>query len=326
MTVSISSHDVISSDTFLKQKSEPPVICLMGPTASGKTALAMALHDHLPCDIISVDSALVFKGMNIGTAKPTAEELEKYPHRLIDMVDPADSYSAAEFCQDALAEIAKIRAKGRIPLLVGGTMMYFKSLIDGISKLPEANSAIRAEIEQEAAASSWQKMHEQLMTFDVESANRIHPNDPQRLTRAIEVYRLTGKSITELTATKGEKLGGDIIQLAITPSDRKILHERIALRFNIMMQQGFEEEVIKLKQRNDLHENLPSIRCVGYRQMWQYLNNECSYDEMIFRGICATRQLAKRQLTWLRGWTNLKWLDMEDETNLQQVLSMINKL
>lgn len=304
----------------------PPVICLMGPTASGKTALAMALSDNLPCDIISVDSALVFKGMDIGTAKPTEEEQKQYPHRLIDIIDPAMSYSAADFCKDALREIADIRAQGRIPLLVGGTMMYFKSLIDGISPLPEAKPAIRADIEKEAAVKGWQAMHEQLQRFDPVSAERIHPNDPQRLTRAIEVYRITGKSLTELTEVKGEKLSGDIIQLAITPRDRKTLHQRIEQRFNIMLSQGFEAEVKKLKQRSDLHENLPSIRCVGYRQMWQYLNNECSYDEMIFKGVCATRQLAKRQLTWLRSWPNLTWLDMEDETNLQQVMLIVSKL
>ena len=314
------------SNSGLEKTAELPVICLMGPTASGKTALAMAIHDALPCDIVSVDSALVFKGMDIGTAKPTSEELTKYPHRLIDLIDPAMSYSAAEFCKDALAEIASIRAKGRIPLLVGGTMMYFKSLIEGISPLPEADAKIRVEIEQQASVVGWQAMHEQLATFDSVSAERIHPNDPQRLTRAIEVYRLTGKSLTELTQCKGEKLAGNIIQLAITPSDRKVLHQRIEQRFNIMIEQGFEEEVIKLKQRNDLHENLPSIRCVGYRQMWQYLNNECSYDEMIFKGVCATRQLAKRQLTWLRSWPNLTWLNTEDETNLQQVLSIVSKL
>ncbi len=313
-------------ETFLAKKGQPPVICLMGPTASGKTALAMALHDHLPCDIISVDSALVFKGMDIGTAKPTAQELEKYPHRLIDLIDPAQSYSAADFCRDALAEIAAIRAKGRIPLLVGGTMMYFKSLIEGISPLPAANAEIRADIEREAQATSWQALHEQLAQFDPISAERIHQNDPQRLTRAIEVFRITGKSLTELTAIKGDVLDGDIIQLAITPSDRKTLHERIELRFKLMMEQGFEQEVQKLKSRKDLHENLPSIRCVGYRQMWQYLNNECSYDEMIFKGVCATRQLAKRQLTWLRSWPNLTWLNMEDETNLQHVLSIVSKL
>lgn len=305
---------------------QPPVICLMGPTASGKTALAMALYDKLPCEIISVDSALVYRGMDIGTAKPTTEELAKYPHRLIDLIEPTKSYSAADFCKDALTAIAEIRAKGKIPLLVGGTMMYFKSLIEGISPLPEADPAVRKVIEQEAEQFGWQAMHEQLAEVDPIAAQRIHPNDPQRLTRALEVYRLTGNTLTQLIATKGDSVSGDVLQFAIMPKQRSTLHQRIELRFNQMIAQDFEQEVVKLKERGDLHENLPSIRCVGYRQMWQYLHGECSHDEMVFRGICATRQLAKRQLTWLRSWPNLQWLDMEDESNLQQVLSSLSKL
>lgn len=304
----------------------PPVICLMGPTASGKTALAMELYDTLPCEIISVDSALVFKGMDIGTAKPTSEELAKYPHRLIDLIDPVESYSAAEFCKDALQAIEEIRQSGRIPLLVGGTMMYFKSLIDGISPLPEANADIRAQIEKEAEEKGWDALHAELATIDPESANRIHPNDPQRLTRALEVFRITGNTLTQLTAIKGQRLTGDVLQFAITPKDRKTLHERIELRFNQMVEQGFKEEVVQLKARGDLHENLPSIRCVGYRQMWQHLNGEYDFDEMIFKGVCATRQLAKRQLTWLRGWDELTWLEMEDNNNLQVITSQISKL
>ena len=305
---------------------QPPVICLMGPTASGKTALAMALYDALPCEIISVDSALVYKGMDIGTAKPTAEELVNYPHRLIDLIDPSESYSAADFCRDALREIADIRAQGKIPLLVGGTMMYFKSLIEGISPLPEASKEVRSVIEQEANEHGWEYMHDQLKQIDPVSAQRIHPNDPQRLTRALEVFRLTGNTLTQLTEIKGDRLEGDVLQFAITPAERATLHQRIELRFNQMIEQDFKQEVVKLKARSDLHEDLPSIRCVGYRQMWQHLNGECDFDEMVFRGVCATRQLAKRQLTWLRSWQNLKWLDMEDETNLQQVLSELSKL
>jgi len=304
----------------------PPVICLMGPTASGKTALAMALHDALPCDIISVDSALVYRDMNIGTAKPTAEELAQYPHRLIDLIDASESYSAADFCRDALAEIEKIRANNRIPLLVGGTMMYFKSLIDGISPLPSANAEIRKVIESEADEHGWEYLHQQLATIDPVSAERIHKNDPQRLMRALEVYRITGKSMTELTKVKGQRLAGDVLQFAIAPKERKDLHARIALRFEQMIAQDFQNEVVKLKQRDDLHEDLPSIRCVGYRQMWEYLDNEVDHDEMVFKGICATRQLAKRQLTWLRNWPNLQWLHMEDENNLQLILSGVSKL
>lgn len=304
----------------------PPVICLMGPTASGKTALAMDLFKHLPCDIISVDSALVYKSMDIGTAKPTVAELKEYPHRLINLIDPSESYSAADFCRDALSEIAKIRANNRIPLLVGGTMMYFKSLIEGISPLPEANPEVRKQIESEAQTHGWEHMHELLAQVDAKAAERIHPNDPQRLTRALEVFRITGNTISQLTDIKGDKLEGNVLQFAISPKDRKDLHARIALRYEQMIEQGFEQEVRKLKTRNDLHENLPSIRCVGYRQMWQHLNGEYDHDEMVFKGICATRQLAKRQLTWLRNWQDLTWLHMEDNNNLQLILSAVSKL
>ncbi|WP_448547335.1 tRNA (adenosine(37)-N6)-dimethylallyltransferase MiaA [Thalassotalea fusca] len=305
---------------------EPPVICLMGPTASGKTALAMALYDALPCEIVSVDSALIYKGMDIGTAKPTDEELSKYPHRLIDLLDPKDSYSAADFCKDALREIADIRASNKIPLLVGGTMMYFKSLIEGISPLPNASPAIRQQIEDEANEKGWDALHAYLASIDPIAAERIHPNDPQRLTRAIEVYRLTGNTLSQLTETKGESLQGDVLQFAIAPKERADLHERIALRFHMMMEQGFKDEVKHLRKRKDLHENLPSIRCVGYRQMWEHLNGDYDEEEMVFRGICATRQLAKRQLTWLRNWPNLEWLDMESQNNLEIVLTQLSKL
>ncbi len=301
----------------------PPVICLMGPTASGKTALAMALQEALPCDIVSVDSALIYRDMNIGTAKPTAAELAKYPHRLIDLRDASESYSAADFCHDALAEISEIRSRNRIPLLVGGTMMYFKSLIEGISPLPKANAEIRKAIENEAAEKGWQSLHEKLAAVDPVSAKRIHQNDPQRLTRALEVYRITGNTLTQLTEIKGDKLTGNILQLAITPQERSNLHERISLRYQQMIDMGFEEEVIQLRARGDLHQDLPSIRCVGYRQMWQYLDGDFDHDEMIFRGVCATRQLAKRQLTWLRNWPDLHWLTTDDETNLAQVLTLL---
>ena len=229
----------MSTNSLTKQ---PPVICIMGPTASGKTALAMALSDALPCDIISVDSALVYRDMDIGTAKPTTDELSKYPHRLINLRDATQSYSAADFCQDALAEIAKIRANNRIPLLVGGTMMYFKSLIEGISPLPAANQDVRKQIELEAAELGWEMMHEQLVKIDPISAQRIHPNDPQRLIRAIEVFRLTGNTLTQLTQTKGDKLDGDILQFAITPKERSTLHERIELRYEQMIAQGLSKK------------------------------------------------------------------------------------
>ena len=314
------------SDTNMTESNQPPVICLMGPTASGKTALAMALQDALPCDIVSVDSALIYRDMNIGTAKPTDTELAQYPHRLINIRDANESYSAADFCRDALAQINEIRSNNRIPLLVGGTMMYFKSLIEGISPLPNANSDIRQTIENEALTKGWQAMHDQLAEIDPISAERIHPNDPQRLTRALEVYKLTGNTLTQLTQIKGDKLAGNVLQLAITPEKRSTLHERIALRYQQMIDLGFEQEVIQLKSRENLHKDLPSIRCVGYRQMWQYLDGEFDHDEMIFRGVCATRQLAKRQLTWLRNWPNLHWLTTDDETNLDQVISLLTPM
>jgi len=314
----------VSEKISSAEATEPPVICLMGPTASGKTALAMALHDALPCDIVSVDSALIYQEMNIGTAKPTQAELQQYPHRLINLRDASESYSAADFCQDALAQINEIKANNRIPLLVGGTMMYFKSLIEGISPLPTANAEIRQKIEEEAADLGWQVMHDQLAEIDPVSALRIHPNDPQRITRALEVHRLTGNTLTQLTEIKGAKLGGNILQLAITPKERSSLHNRIEQRFKQMIDLGFEQEVLKLKNRKDLHHDLPSIRCVGYRQMWQYLDGDFDHKEMVFRGVCATRQLAKRQLTWLRSWPDLHWLTTDDKTNLAQVLSLLN--
>lgn len=300
-----------------------PVICIMGPTASGKTALAMALADVLPCDIISVDSALIYKNMDIGTAKPTEEELASYPHSLIDLRDASETYSAADFCRDALEKIAQSRANDRIPVLVGGTMMYFKSLLEGISPLPEGDEAIRAEIELQAKAQGWPALHQELVAVDPQAGLRIHANDSQRITRALEVYRLTGNTLTQLSQIKGDKLEGNVLQFAITTKERSKLHDRIALRFNQMIELGFEEEVRKLHQRGDLHEGMPSIRCVGYRQMWQFLNGEIDHEEMIFKGICATRQLAKRQLTWLRKWPDLHWLDTDDERNLSLVLSKI---
>ena len=290
------------------------IISLMGPTASGKTAFAMELYDKYPIDIISVDSALIYRGMDIGSAKPTKQEQQKYPHKLIDICDPAESYSAANFRHDAIEEIEKSLSNGRTPLLVGGTMLYFKALIEGLSPLPAADSEIRQQIEEKANKLGWQAIHEELKKVDPVSAQRIHPNDPQRLNRALEVYLISGKSLTELTQESGEALPYDIMQLAIMPEDRAELHQRIEQRFLQMLDQGFEEEVKTLMQRSDLHTNLPSIRCVGYRQMWEYLNGDTSYDEMVFKGICATRQLAKRQITWLRGWKQpITWLNQDNK-------------
>ncbi len=287
----------------------PTVIFLMGPTASGKTALAIELAKRLPCDIISVDSALVYRGMDIGTAKPTAAEQAQALHRLLDLIDPAEAYSAADFRRDALREIESIVAQGRIPLLVGGTMLYYKALLEGLSPLPAADPLVRQAIETEAEQIGWDALHAQLQQIDPVSAARIHPNDPQRLSRALEVYRISGKTLTELTQTKGEQLPYRTLQFAIAPTDRELLRQRIAERYKLMLSQGFEQEVRALYQRGDLNADLPSIRCVGYRQMWEYLEGKMSYDEMVYRGIVATCQLAKRQMTWLRGWENVTWLE-----------------
>lgn len=306
---------------------ELPIVCIMGPTASGKTALAIALKQHLHnAELISVDSALVYRGMDIGTAKPSATELAAAPHFLLDILDPAQSYSAADFRADALTLIADIQQRGNIPVLVGGTMLYFKALLQGISELPAADEHIRQQIEAQAVELGWAAMHQQLALVDPHAAARIHPNDPQRINRALEVYRLTGKSLTELTAEKPEPFPYKIHQFAIAPTERAVLHQRIEQRFMQMLEQGFEQEVLKLFQRQDLHENLPAIRCVGYRQMWQYLAGQLTHEEMVNQGVAATRQLAKRQLTWLRSWPDLQWLKSEADVseNLQAVISSLS--
>ncbi|KJY97749.1 tRNA dimethylallyltransferase [Pseudoalteromonas sp. THAF3] len=296
----------------------------MGPTASGKTALAIDLCQHFDTEVISVDSALVYKGMDIGTAKPDAQERALAPHRLIDIVDPAQSYSMADFRRDALAHIEQLHNQGKVPLLVGGTMMYFKGLLEGLSPLPEADADIRAALEAEAKEHGWPALHQQLQQVDPQAAAKINANDSQRINRALEVYRISGKSMTELQQTKAQSLGFPVHQFAIAPSDRRVLHQRIEKRFQIMLEQGFENEVLSLYNRKDLHPDLPSIRCVGYRQMWDYIAGEIDYDEMVFRGVAATRQLAKRQLTWLRGWQNLTWLESGDQENLQRIVSSLS--
>lgn len=296
----------------MTQSSLPLALFLMGPTASGKTELAIRLRQKFPVEIISVDSALIYKGMNIGTAKPNAEELALAPHRLIDILEPNESYSAADFRKDALREMADIVAQGKIPLLVGGTMLYYKALLDGLSPLPAADATIRQQIEQEAKDKGWEALHKELAEIDPVSAKRIHPNDPQRLSRALEVFRISGKSLTELTEQKGEAIPYRVKQFAVMPKERAELHRRIELRFDKMIEAGFEQEVKDLHQRDDLHLDLPAIRCVGYRQVWEYLDGTGTLEDAIFRGICATRQLAKRQITWLRSWDNLTWLDSED--------------
>ncbi|MEM5505318.1 tRNA (adenosine(37)-N6)-dimethylallyltransferase MiaA [Shewanella frigidimarina] len=295
---------------------KPKVIFLMGPTASGKTALAIDMATQYNCEIISVDSALIYRDMNIGSAKPSTEELEMAPHKLIDILDPSESYSAADFRRDALLAIEDIISRGKTPLLVGGTMMYFKALLEGLSPLPSADEAIRQQILAQAQTEGWEALHQELCNIDPVAGERIHPNDPQRLSRALEVYRISGKTMTELTQTKSAALPYDVVQFAIAPNDRKVLHELIAKRFNIMLEQGFIEEVARLKARDDLHLELPSMRCVGYRQCWQYLDNEFDHATMVEKATAATRQLAKRQLTWLRSWPDLQWLESGVEGNL----------
>ncbi|EGY34849.1 hypothetical protein SC1083_0323 [Aggregatibacter actinomycetemcomitans serotype e str. SC1083] len=305
---------------------KPLAIFLMGPTASGKTDLAIQLHQHLPVEVISVDSALIYRGMDIGTAKPSKAELALVPHRLIDICDPAESYSAANFRADALHEMQDITSQGKIPLLVGGTMLYYKALLEGLSPLPSADEKVRSEIEAKAERIGWAALHQELDKIDPTSAQRINPNDSQRINRALEVFYLSGKTLTELTEQKGDALPYDILQFAIAPEQRELLHQRIEQRFHKMIELGFQQEVEKLYRRADLHENLPSIRCVGYRQMWEHLRGDYDHDEMVFRGICATRQLAKRQITWLRGWKSpIQWLDsLQPAQALEKVLTSLS--
>jgi tRNA dimethylallyltransferase len=294
------------------EKIRPPAICLMGPTASGKTGLAIALREEFPLDIISVDSALVYRGMDIGTAKPDAETLRQAPHELIDIREPTEVYSAADFRQDALVKMSAISTAGRVPLLAGGTMLYFKALLDGLAELPSADPEVRARIEQEAAEAGWRVMHARLAVLDPEAAERIHYNDPQRIQRALEVIAITGRKLSDLHREQAEaRLGYRTLKIVVCPKERAELHRRIEQRFSQMLREGFLEEVKSLRARDDLDPTLPSMRCVGYRQAWSYLEGEISLDEMIQKSLAATRQLAKRQLTWLRQEPDALWYDLD---------------
>ena len=291
---------------------KPLAIALMGPTASGKTALALELCRHLPCEIISVDSALVYRGMDIGTAKPSAEERARVPHHLIDIRDPAEAYSAADFRRDALPLMDAVSARGKTPLLVGGSMLYFKVLREGIAAMPAAAPELRAEIAAQAERVGWPAMHTELARVDPVAAQAIHPNHSQRIQRALEVFRSTGVPMSQLQqVATAQPLAHRLLQFALAPADRAMLHRRIADRFTLMLEQGLLQEVEGLYRRGDLHIDLPAIRAVGYRQAWEYLAGRIGYSEMIEKGIAATRQLAKRQLTWLRSWPNLNWLSGE---------------
>lgn len=287
-----------------------PVIFLMGPTAAGKTALALALHAEFPVDIVSVDSSQVYRGMDVGTAKPTLAEQAKAPHRLIDIRDPAEPYSAAEFRVDALQEIAKIIHAERIPLLVGGTMFYFHALEYGLAPLPSANQEIRERLHEESRQNGWAHLHERLQALDPDAAARIDPNDAQRIQRALELIELTGRPSSQWhTQTRDAVIPYDLIKIGIYPRERQQLHDRIASRFDRMLDQGLVAEVERLRERGDLTPELPSMRTVGYRQVWQYLTGLVNYNEMIQQGVAGTRQLAKRQLTWLRKYRGVHYLD-----------------
>ncbi len=301
-------------------------IFLMGPTAAGKTDAAILLHEEYQADIISVDSALVYKGMDIGTAKPDAETLRQAPHALVDVCETWEPYSASNFCTDAKSLMEASTANNRIPLLAGGTMLYYNALQHGLSQLPEADLATRDKIQNLADDFGWEHVHALLREVDPESAERIHPNDPQRINRAYEVYLLTGQTMTEMYAQdQGESLEYDTLKIIISPADRSVLHERIALRFNMMLEQGFLDEMKTLMGNPKNHPELPSMRSVGYRQAWEHLEGKTDQEEFIFKGIAATRQLAKRQLTWLRKEENAIWLDPKEQDYLLKLKNLVEE-
>lgn len=301
-----------------------PRLCIMGPTASGKTRLAVELVKRFPFDIISVDSAMVYRGMDIGTAKPGPDVLRVAPHRLIDFLDPAERYSAALFRKDCLREVEQIDRSGRLPLLTGGTLLYFRALQQGLAALPDADGAVRARLDAEARERGLAALHARLAQVDPEAAKRIHPNDPQRIQRALEVYELSGRPLSAHFADEiKDGTPVRLLKLAVAPSDRSVLRHRIAARFAQMLEQGFVAEVERLYRRGDLGPHLPSIRAVGYRQVWQYLAGELDYAQMCERAIIATRQYAKRQLTWLRGEEDVIWLDAESPRLLDGAVRII---
>jgi tRNA dimethylallyltransferase len=297
------------------------VIAIMGPTASGKTAAALEIARHIPSEIISVDSALVYREMDIGTAKPSASELASVPHHLIDIIAPTEAYSVAQFLIDTKRLVAEIQSRGKLPILVGGTMMYFKALSNGLDDLPGADPAIRAELDAEALRIGVPGLHARLADLDPLTAARLQPNDSQRIQRALEIIAISGQAMSALLAQQTKSAPPfDMLALSLEPSERSVLHQRIARRFDLMLEQGFLDEVKKLRERGDLHPDLPSMRCVGYRQAWEHLDGQCNYDEMRELGIIATRQLAKRQLTWLRSIPERIVIDCLGSHPTQEVL------
>ena len=304
----------------------PPAVLIMGPTASGKTAAAMALADRFPVELISVDSAQVFRDMDVGTAKPDRATLLRYPHRLIDVISPEESYSAARFRREALQAMAEATAAGRLPVLVGGTMLYFRALLQGLAELPQADAALRAEIDAEAANAGWPALHAQLAELDPVTAARLHPTDSQRIQRALEICRLTGRPMSEqLAANTPEKPPYEFLQIGLLPSERSVLHQRIAQRFDAMLQAGLDDEVRALRQKYRLSLDLPSMRCVGYRQVWEAQEGLIPARELRDRGIFATRQLAKRQITWLGNSFAAETFDCLDERLPAQVAGRVER-
>ncbi len=303
----------------------PRVIALLGPTASGKSALAAALAKRFPVEIVSVDSAQIYRGMNIGTAKPDANERAAIPHHLLDLLDPDESYSAARFCTDAGAAMADILGRDRTPLLVGGTMLYLKALREGLSDLPPADASVRAEIEARAAVEGWPALHRELATVDPETAMRLPPNDSQRIGRALEIFKQTGTPMSSQLGHRREPPPWDMLQIALLPAERSRLHENIARRFDAMLAAGFVEELVGLRNRFKLTETMSSMRCVGYRQVWEMLEGRLPKSELRDRGIFATRQLAKRQLTWLRGWPDIHAVDSLADDALERVVNLVTE-
>ena len=307
-------------------KSLPPAIFLIGPTASGKTGVAVELVQRLPVELISVDSALVFRDMDIGTAKPDAATLARAPHHLIDIINPTEAYSAAAFRHDALRLMADITARGKIPLLVGGTMLYFKALREGLSPLPQADVALRAELDAEIAQHGIEHLHAKLAKIDPETAARLHSTDTQRVQRAMEIFLVSGKPMSELIKHQEQNpLPYNITSIALIPSDRAVLHQRIAVRFAEMLNNGLVDELRSLRDKYTLHRDMTSMRCVGYRQAWEFMEGEISKTELSEKGIAATRQLAKRQLTWLRGMPDNIEVDCLSQDLAGQVLQKLGQ-